>query len=418
MFDLNDNRPDSSPSRFFYGYIIAVAGLVIMMAMFSTRYAFGVFLKPVQSDFGWSRAMISGAFSLSMIMEGVVGIVMGVLNDKLGPRIVLTICGSLVGLGCLLMSQITAGWQLYLSFGIIIGTGMSGVWIPLTGTIARWFVLRRGVMTGFVLSGVGVSGLITPPVANWLISSTEWRRAFMIMGLTVFILVVLLAQFLRRDPFQVGQVPYGSVQIDNKKSSSKPSEKGFSFKEALLARQFWLVMPMLFCFGFCMFTTIVHIVPHATDINTSAASAARLLAVIGGIAIVGRIFLGNLADKIGSRSIFIIGFILMSAAFFLLVPARALWMLYVFAVTFGFIQGGVGASESLLVADIFGLKSFGLIYGVAGCGFTLGAAVGPWLGGFVFDITGKYQLVFLGCALVGIIGLILTVCLRPIRDER
>ena len=167
-----------------------------------------------------------------------------------------------------------------------------------------------------------------------------------------------------------------------------------------------------------MFTTIVHIVPHATDINTSAASAARLLAVIGGIAIVGRIFLGNLADKIGSRSIFIIGFILMSAAFFLLVPARALWMLYVFAVTFGFIQGGVGASESLLVADIFGLKSFGLIYGVAGCGFTLGAAVGPWLGGFVFDITGKYQLVFLGCALVGIIGLILTVCLRPIRDER
>ena len=158
MFGIDGNKSAHNPSRFFYGYIIAVAGLVIMMAMFSTRYAFGVFLKPVQSDFGWSRAMISGAFSLSMIMEGLVGIAMGVLNDKFGPRIVLTVCGSLVGLGCLLMSQIAAGWQLYLFFGVIIGTGMSGAWIPLTSTIARWFVLRRGIMTGFVFQEWGCPG--------------------------------------------------------------------------------------------------------------------------------------------------------------------------------------------------------------------------------------------------------------------
>ena len=412
----NANKPTHNPPRFFYGYIIAVAGLIIMMAMFSTRYAFGVFLKPVQTDFGWSRALISGAFSLSMIMEGLVGIVMGGLTDKLGPRIVLTICGSFVGLGCLLVSQITAGWQLYLFFGIIIGTGMSGAWVPLTGTIARWFVQRRGTMTGFVLAGVGVSGLITPPVANWLISTIEWRRAFGIMGLTVFVIVILVAQLLRRDPFQEGLLPYGSNMTGSQKSSSKYSEKGFSFKEALLAKQFWIVMPMVFCFGFCMFTTIVHIVPHATDINTSAASAARLLAVIGGIAIVGRIFLGSLADKIGSRNIFIIGFSLMSAVFFLLAPARELWMLYIFAVTFGFSQGGMGASESLLVADIFGLRSFGLIYGVVGCGFTLGAAVGPWVAGFLFDLTGNYQPVFIACAVVGILGLLLTACIRPIRE--
>jgi len=416
MVGIDDNKPAYNPSRFFYGYIIAIAGLVIMMAMFSTRYAFGVFLKPVQSDFGWSRAMISGAFSLSMIMEGLVGIAMGVLNDKFGPRIVLTVCGSLVGLGCLLMSQIAAGWQLYLFFGIIIGTGMSGAWIPLTSTIARWFVLRRGIMTGFVLSGVGVSGLITPPVANWLISTIEWRRAFGIMGLTVFVIVILVAQLLRRDPFHVGLVPYGSNMTGSPESSSKFSEKGFSFKEALLSKQFWIVIPMVFCFGFCMFTTIVHIVPHATDIKTSAASAARLLAVIGGMAIVGRIFLGSLADKIGSRNIFIIGFSLMSAVFFLLAPARELWMLYVFAVTFGFSQGGMGASESLLVADIFGLRSFGLIYGAAGCGFTLGAAVGPWVAGFLFDLAGSYQPVFIACAGVGILGLLLTTCIRPIRD--
>jgi predicted MFS family arabinose efflux permease len=271
-------------------------------------------------------------------------------------------------------------------------------------------------MTGFVLAGVGVSGLITPPVANWLITTFDWRGAFAIMGLTVFVIIVLVAQLLRRDPFQMGQVPYGSNMTGSPNSNSKNSEKGFSLKEALLVRQFWIVIPMLFCFGFCMFTTIVHIVPHATDINTSAAIAARLLAVIGGIAIIGRIFLGSLADIIGSRNIFIIGFTLMSAAFFLLAPARELWMLYVFAITFGFMQGGMGASESLLVADIFGLRSFGLIYGVAGCGFTLGAAVGPWVAGYLFDLTGNYQPVFIACAVVGILGLLLTVCIRPIRD--
>ena len=416
MLEINANKPTQNPPRFHYGYVIAVAGLVIMMAMFSTRYAFGVFLKPVQAEFGWSRAMISGAFSLSMIMEGLVGIVMGGLTDKVGPRIVLTVCGSFVGLGCLLISQITAGWQLYLFFGIMIGTGMSGAWVPLTGTIARWFFQRRGTMTGFVLSGVGVSGLITPPVANWLISSFEWRRAFAVMGLAVFVIIVLVAQLLRRDPSQMGQVPYGSNMAGSPNSCSKYREKGFSLKEALLERQFWIVIPMLFCFGFCMFTTIVHMVPHATDINTSAASAARLLAVIGGIAIVGRLILGSVADIIGSRNIFVIGFTLMSAAFFLLAPARELWMLYVFAVTFGFMQGGMGASESLLVADIFGLKSFGLIYGVAGCSFTLGAATGPWMAGFLFDLTGNYQPVFIACAVVGILGLIFTACIRPIRE--
>jgi predicted MFS family arabinose efflux permease len=261
-----------------------------------------------------------------------------------------------------------------------------------------------------------VSGLITPPVANWLISSFEWRGAFAVMGLTVFVIIVLVAQLLRRDPSQVGQVPYGSNMTGGPNSCSQNSEKGFSLKEALLVRQFWIVIPMLFCFGFCMFTTIVHIVPHATDINTSAASAARLLAVIGGIAIVGRLALGSLADVIGSRNIFVIGFALMSAAFFLLAPARELWMLYVFAVTFGFMQGGMGASESLLVADIFGLKSFGLIYGVAGCSFTLGAAMGPWGAGLLFDLTGNYQSVFIACAVVGILGLILTACIRPIRE--
>ena len=399
------NEPTIVKPRLFYGYIVAVAGMIIMLSMFSTRYAFGVFFKPVQADFGWTRAMTSGAFSLSLVMEGLIGIVMGSLNDKLGPRIVLTLCGLLVGVGSLLMSQISAAWQLYLFFGIIIGSGMSGAWVPLTGTIARWFIQRRGIMTGLVLTGTGLAAMISPPLANWLISRYEWRNAFGIMGIAIFVVSILAAQLLRRDPSQMGQVPYGANMGENPGSESKSGAEDFSLGEALLTRQFWLVFPMLFCFGFCMFTIMVHIVPHATDINISAASAAGVLAAIGGGATLGRLLLGILADKIGSKGIFMIGFILMTAGFVWLVPAQEVWMFYLFAAAFGFAQGGMGTSESILVADIFGLRSHGLIYGVTACGFTSGAAVGPWLAGYLFDITASYQPAFIASAVFGVIGL-------------
>lgn len=395
----------------FYGYVIALAGFTIMITMFATRYGFGVFFKPVQNEFGWTRAMVAGAFSLSMFMEGLVGIVMGGLNDRAGPRAVLTLCGFLLGLGCLLMSKVHAIWQLYLFFGIIMGTGMSGAWIPLTSTIARWFVKRRGFWSGFVLTGTALAALIAPPLANFLIANYEWRRSFTIMGVGALMIIVLVAQLLRRDPSQKGLAPYGA-DTDGDKGAESGSE-GFSFREAVSTRQFWLVTPMLFCFGACMFTALVHIVPHATDLRISEATAAKILAALGGLAVIGRLFLGNLTDRIGSYRVFIIGFVLLLAAYLWVMFSKDVWMLYLFALPFGLAQGGMGAAESPLVADIFGLKAHGLIYGVTGFGFTLGGAAGPWLAGYVYDVRNSYDLAFLACAVLGIIGLILaTLILR------
>jgi OFA family oxalate/formate antiporter-like MFS transporter len=132
---------------------------------------------------------------------------MGGLNDRLGPRIVLTVCGVLIGVGFLLMSQIGALWQLYLFYGVIVGAGLGGTFVPLT-TTARWFVARRGLMTGIVTAGVGVGALIGPPIANWLITGYDWRRSYAILGSIVLGCVVVGAQLLRRDPAQVGRLPY------------------------------------------------------------------------------------------------------------------------------------------------------------------------------------------------------------------
>jgi MFS family permease len=186
--------------------------MVLTWGIFST---FGVFFKPVLTEFGWTRAATSGAFSLSWIIQGLLAIVMGRVNDRLGPRIVITVCGSILGLGYLLMSQISTLWQLYLFYAVLVAIGMSGTFVPLTSTVARWFVERRGMMTGIVVAGTGIGGLIAPPVANWLISIYDWCVAYIILGSIALVVVVLVAQLLRRDPTQVGQMPYGENKIES-----------------------------------------------------------------------------------------------------------------------------------------------------------------------------------------------------------
>jgi len=340
---------------------------------------------------------------------------MGRLNDRLGPRMVLTFCGFFIGLGYLLMSQLSAVWQLYLFYGVIIGTGMGGTRVPLLSTVARWFVKRRTIMSGIIMTGIGIGRLVGPPVTNWLISAYDWRAAYIILGSVVLVIVVSAAQFLKRDPARMGQMHYGG----NEEVKQEPGTEtwGFSLREAACTRQFWLVFTMLFCLGFCLFTITVHIVSNATDLGISTASAASILAAIGGSSIVGNIILGGAAERIGNRQVFIIGFILISAALFWVVLAREIWMFYLFAVVLGFARGGISASDSPLVAGLFGLNSHGLIFGVTSLGFTIGAALGPFLAGSIFDVSGSYQTAFLLSAAISIVGLIITVLLKPITGE-
>ena len=196
-------------SGFFYGYIIVIVAFIIMAMSYGVYTAYGVFFIPILAEFNWTRAMTSGAFSLSMIIYGVMGFVAGILNDRLGPRLIVTICGIVLGCGLLLMSQITASWQLYLFFGVMVAIGMSGVWVPQLSTVARLFVRRRTLMTGVVIAGVGLGGLVGPPLISRLIEAYDWRFSYVILGCIVLVVMVLGAQFLKRDPAQKGQLPLG-----------------------------------------------------------------------------------------------------------------------------------------------------------------------------------------------------------------
>ncbi len=401
-----------TPPRFFYGYFVVGAAFIIMVVSWGLYIVFGVFFNSFLDEFGWTRAVTSGAYSLSSIFSGLLGIVMGGLTDRFGPRLVVTFSGVFLGVGYFLMSQVGAVWQLYLFFGVIIGIGMSGLWVPLLSTVARWFTGRRSLMTGIVISGLTLGQMIGPPVISRLIAEYQWRQSYMILGIIVFIVVVLAAQFLKRSPGMVENFANG---INEKGPVTNNSiSRDLSLKEAIHTVQFWLVAIVFFCFGYIAYGMMVHIVPHITRLGISDISAANVLAVNGGVGIVGNFVLGGLVgDRIGNRKALIIGLVLSTAALLWLVPVRELWMFYLFAVVFGLGLGSMGTSESPLVARLFGLTSHGLIYGVTGLGFTAGGAVGPVMIGYICDVTESYQPAFVVCAALGIIGLILMVILKP-----
>jgi MFS family permease len=405
-------QAEGNKPGFFYGYVVVAASFLIMVLAWGAFYTFGVFFKPVLAEFDWTRAITSGAYSLGVILLGLLSIAIGRLTDKLGPRIIVTICGLFFGVGYLLMSQISTIWQIYVFHGIIVAAGLTGAWVPLLSTVIRWFVSRKGLMTGIIASGIGIGTIIVPPVAERLISVYGWRTSYIFLGIAVLVLIVTAAQFLRRDPTQMRARSYGEGN-EVKEDSLELQDGGISLQKAIRSGQFWMLCAIFLSFGFCLDAIIVHIVPHVTEFGISAATAANVLATIGGASIIGRIGVGIIADRIGDKPACVIGFVIMTLALLWLQLAGEVWMFYLFAVVYGFAYGGLVTLISTMVAGLFGLSSHGAILGFVTFGATIGESAGPFMAGRIFDVTGSYQLAFLIFTVTSAIGLVLTLLLRP-----
>ena len=393
---------------------MAVAFL-LMSIMWGAYYSFGIFFEPLLADFGWTKAMTSGAFSLSFFLTGILGVLAGRLTDRFGPRIVVTVCGFFLGLGYILVSRTDTVWQLYLFYGIVVALGMSASVTPLQSTVARWFVRRRGTMTGLIISGIGVGMAVVPPIANQLIFHYGWRQSYVIVGSVALVLIMLSAQFLRRDPGQIGQRPYGEDEVEIR---GNISGSGLSLSRALRTWQFWTMVMALLCFTMGEGTVLVHIVSHAIGLGISADKAALMIPVIGLISIPARVLAGVAGDRIGNKKAYLTAFVFIDLSLFLLLITKELWLFYLFAVIYGIGYGGLSALISPIVAELFGLSSHGVVMGmVIMFGGTAGMAVGPLLAGYIFDVTGSYQTAFLLYAIIGVFGLVLVSRLKPVRTR-
>jgi OFA family oxalate/formate antiporter-like MFS transporter len=320
--------------RFFYGYIIVAASLLLVAFSGGTWGSFGVFANCLITEFGWSRAMTSSAHSLCVLLFGIFGIVAGRLGDRFGPRVLLSVGGLLMGLGYILMSQISTIWQVYLFYGVMVGIGLSPTFVLPMSTTAKWFMKKRGMVTGIVLVGSGLLQVIWPPVVAWLISKYEWRNSYIIFGIITLVFLTGAAQFMRRDPGEMGQLPYGAGDVKKNAKDQSPNSKvgGFSLQQAIRTNQFWLLFIVLLCFGVFLQTITAHLVLYTIDLGNSPTIAATILAVFGGLKTAGMLIGGSLSDKIGIKQSLIIALILMLVASLCLLIAKSLWMLYLFSI--------------------------------------------------------------------------------------
>jgi len=379
--------------------------------MWGTYYTFGVFFESLLAEYGWTRVVISGAYSLSLILSGLLSIVMGRINDQFGPRVVVTGCGIFLGSGYLLMSQLSAIWQLYLFYGVVVAFGISGAFVPIVSTIARWFIKKRGMMTGFVVAGVGAGTMVMVPVVRWLISSYNWRTSYIIIGVATLVVIVSAAQFLKRDPMTIKLLPLGSDDKSERSLNSKVS--GFSLIEAVRTKRLWLLCGVFFFGFFSIGTILVHIVIHVTGLGLPSITASSILATIGGVSIAGRVITGTFSDRIGNKKSLNICLILLSVSLILVMVAKEEGTLYLFAVIIGFAYGGINLIMSLIAAEMFGTLALGAIIGIIFASDSVGGAIGPVIAGRIFDVNNNYHLAFIVCFVAALIALILLVFLRP-----
>jgi MFS family permease len=399
--------------RRFHGYNIVAACFVSQGVMIGGMFAYGVFFAELESEFGWSRATISGASSLSFMILGLLGIVAGKLSDHIGPRLLMVLSAVFFGVGYSLLYVIEAPWQLFLFYGVLVGIGYSTHDVVTLSTIARWFVRRRGMMTGIAKTGTGTGQLLVPLAAASLIAAYGWRTAALVVGLVSLLILLVVAQAMRRDPQSMGQHPDG-IEIGDDGARGTAVEIGLTLAEAVVTRQFWILCVVQLSVMYCLMTVMIHIVPHATDLGVAPAVAATILSSIGAVSIAGRLTIGTLADRLGGRRSMMICFGILLASFALLQSFEMTWMLFVFAAVYGFAHGGFFTVMSPTLAEFFGTGSHGVIFGIVLFSGMVGGAVGPLLAGFLFDTSGTYEVVFLILTGFATLGLLMAFVLRPL----
>lgn len=403
---------------FFYGWVIVAATLIASAILLGTRHSYGVFFKSIESDFGLSRAVTSGVFSVYMAFCAIAAVLGGWSLDKFGPKWTIAAMGFFTGLSLLLTSQVHSLWQLYLAYSFILAIGTGETYSVVSASVSRWFQKKRGLALGISQSGGGVGLLIAAPFATYIIVSFDWRTAYIVMGIIALVFVIGLAMLLKGYPSEIGLLPDGA------RRQSAPNESrirkavnsaGFTVEATLRTRQFWLLCFIWLLHGTATYIITTHIVPHATDMGIPAIAASTILSVFAVFNILGGLVAGALSDTLDRKTIAIICALMGAGAmFWLMSMLNNLWLFYIFAALFGIPFGGISTMVTALTGDMFGMRHIGKIMGWLSIAWFAGAAIGPLIGGAIYDIYKSYFFAFLiGAISMVVVILFLAMLTKP-----
>jgi MFS family permease len=354
----------------FFGVMVGFSSIMV--------YTFGIFLKPLSAEFGWSRESISAAFGIAAMTVAVTSPFLGRLLDKHGPRAVVIPCIVTFGLGVASLSLLTPSlFHLYATFLLIGAVGNGTTQMGYSRAVSSWFTDKRGLALAVVMGGVGVGAIVCPALAQSMIATVGWRTAYLVFGcLSLLIGVPLAAVFLREAP-----VTYAGAAT---------MTGGSSIREGLQSRAFWLLVATLFLSSIAVNGAITHLAPLLTDRGIGAGRASLAVSVLGGTSLIGRLFTGHLLDRFSGARVSFLLLLIVAGGMLLLSSTESAAVALVAAAMIGTGLGGEADVTPYLLTRYFGLRSFSSLYGLTWTFYAIAGGLGPMLMGKAFDVSGSY----------------------------
>ena len=382
----------------FWGWYVVFSSFVMLTLIYGARYSFGVFVKPMFAEYNWPMTVISLAASINLLMYASGGVFAGWLLDRVAPKWITTVSVLLTTAGFIAATFVNSPLGLYLSYGVLVGVGSAGTGaVACTASIGKWFVKKRGLAIGIAAMGIGLGTMIMAPLAGYIVKSFGWRVGFLCIGLLTCVVGIAMSQiFMGKDhPEHYGLQPDGEPlppRQSNPHTADSTVEKP-SLKPVLADPRFWL---LVVCNIFAVMTvmmTFVHQVAYAINNGIDKIQAAAAIGFIGIMGSGGKLFFGWLCDRVrDAKYSAALGFLLMAVGMFLLCQATNVTTLYGFALFYGFGYGSLAPVTPYLISDRFGRQVLGVTYGSLTFFSTgIGGALGPILGGFIYDKTGSYR---------------------------
>ncbi len=390
---------------FYYGWVIVAVTFVTMGIGVNARTSFSLLFSPIIDEFHWDRGLTAGAFSFGFLISAILSPLMGKLMDRTGPRTVMELGVFLMASGLLLAPFTTEPWHLYLTIGVLVGSG--SICLGYSGQslfLPNWFVRRRGLAVGLAFAGVGIGSITLLPWMQMLIDQTGWRSASFAMGVVVLVVLFPLNLLLRKRPEDLGLQPDGNrapdVSVGATASNIVDPEwaaTDWTLGRAMATARFWWLALGYFCGLYVWYAVQVHQTEYLVEMGFTSTSAAWALGLVSLFGIPGQIALGHLSDRIGREWVWTIstlGFAICFVALIALQYTPTLLLVYVMVIAQGFLGYGVTSIMGAVVAEIFQGKNFGTIFGTIMFVALSGGAAGPWVTGLLHDIYGDYIAAF------------------------
>lgn len=388
--------------RLYYGWVIVSYGIVATCIGVGTLTSLSVFLQPVAAELGASRAGVSSVSTLGFLAMGVGGFIWGTLADRFGTRAVVLAGGVLLGVGLLAASQARDLTELQIAYGLVVGLAAGSSFAPLTALTSSWFDRHRSLAVALVSMGLGMGTITIAPLASVIIEAYGWREALMTLSGLAFLIIVPGSLILRQPPqTPAAEIPVGGSDVD------------MTVGQALRTPQFAAIALTFFCCCAAHSGPILHMVSFASLSGAAPLAATGMLTIAGAGGLIGRIAMGLAADRYGAQRVLIAGLALQAVTIASYAVIHDLMGLFALSVFFGIAYGGVMPLYAVIVREYFGARIMGTAFGAVTMVSSVGMALGPLVGGWLYDQYANYVGMFLSAGVVGLGAVLIAMAFRP-----